>query len=76
MIDMPVDITISSITGQTPFNVYICDSGSTTCIYVDTIVSGDLPYTFEVPGIYSTMDSFNVRVVDSNSCEINEVVSK
>lgn len=76
MINMPVDITISSITGQSPFNIFICDSGATTCIYVNTISISDIPYKFEVPVVYENMSSFNVRAVDANNCQINEIVNK
>lgn len=72
---MPTDITISNITGQDPFDVYICDSGITVCYYVDTINSGDLPYVFEVPFVYSNLTSFNIKVVDNNNCPINQVIS-
>ena len=72
---MPTDITLSNITGSTPFDVYVCDTGYTACIYVSTINSGDLPYTFEIPPIYSTLTNFIVKVVDNNECIVNELVS-
>jgi hypothetical protein len=65
---MPTDITINDITGSTPFDVYVCDTGYTTCIYVSTINSVDLPYTFEIPPIYSSLSNFIVKVVDDNKC--------
>jgi len=72
---MPTDITISNISGSTPFDVYVCNTGYTTCIYVSTINSGDLPYTFEIPPIYSSLTDFIVKVVDDNNCEILETIS-
>jgi hypothetical protein len=72
---MPTDITINNISGFTPFDVYVCDTGYTTCIYVSTITSGDLPYTFEIPPVYNTLTNFVVRVIDDNNCHINNVVS-
>jgi hypothetical protein len=71
---MPTDITISTINGQDPFDVYVCDSGITVCYYVDTINSGDLPFTFQVPIIYSNLTSFNIKVVDDNNCPIDQIV--
>lgn len=71
---MPTDVTINDVSGQTPFNVYICNTGYTTCVYINTITSGDLPYTFEVPSLFTTAVNFTLRVVDDNSCEINEVI--
>ena len=71
---MPTDIIISNIIGQDPFNVYICDSGSTVCYYVNTINSGDLPYTFGVPIVLSSLTRFNSNVVDDNGCQINQII--
>jgi hypothetical protein len=71
---MPTDVTIDNITGQTPFDVYICDTGTTTCIYINTINTGDLPYTFQIPNFFSNQPGFNLRVVDDNDCQINETL--
>ena len=35
--------------GVSPFDVYTCDTGYTTCVYIDTIVSGQIPYSFTIP---------------------------
>lgn len=72
---MPTDITISTITGQEPFDVYVCDSGITVCYYVNTIVSGDLPFVFEVPTVLDGLSSYNVKVVDDNNCPINQIIN-
>ncbi len=65
---MPTDITISSLNGSSPFDVYVCDTGMTTCIYVNTINSGDIPYVFEIPSVFLTLNNFTVKVVDDNNC--------
>ncbi len=72
---MPTNINVSSITGQEPFDVYICDSGSTVCVYVDTINSVDLPYIFDVPLVFGSLMSFNLQVVDDNNCIINQIIN-
>ena len=46
---MPTTITVNSITGSTPFDVYLCLSGGSPCYYVKSIGSGELPYNFSVP---------------------------
>lgn len=68
---MPIDITISNITGTSPYDVYICNITNTTCIYVNTITNGDLPFTFTVPVIFQDLPEFNVRVIDDIDCVIN-----
>ena len=72
---MPTDITINNISGTTPFDVYVCDTGYTSCIYVSTITSGELPYTFEIPPIYSSLTNFIVKVVDDNDCVVTDTVT-
>jgi hypothetical protein len=72
---MPTDITINNISGSTPFDVYVCDTGYTSCVYVSTITSGDLPYTFEIPPVYSSLADFIVKVVDDNDCVVTDTVT-
>lgn len=71
---MPIDITINDISGQTPFDVYVCNTGQTYCVYSATITSGDLPYTFEVPIPFLDSAGVNLRIVDDNDCQINELL--
>ena len=66
---MPVQITISSITGLSPYDVYLCDDPITSCFYIDTITTGSIPYVFNVPAIVEDNLSFNLKIVDSNECE-------
>jgi hypothetical protein len=62
---MPIEINISSITGESPYNVYLCDNPVTFCIFIDTIIS--TPYQFEVPSIMRNDNNFNLKVVDNNN---------
>ena len=72
---MPTDITITNALGQTPFDIYVCDTGYTTCIYVSTINSGNLPYSFIIPSIFSSLTNFVVKVIDDNDCVIIENIN-
>jgi hypothetical protein len=72
---MGTNITITSITGISPYDVYVCDTGYTTCIYVSTINSGNLPYSFMIPSIFSSLTDFVVKVIDDNDCTIIENIS-
>lgn len=65
---MPTEITINTISGSQPFDVYICDNPSVTCIYIDTITSA--PYVFNVPSILDGQSSYNLKIVDDNGCTI------
>jgi hypothetical protein len=72
---MGTNITITSITGISPYDVYVCDTGYTTCIYVSTINSGNLPYSFMIPSIFSSLTDFVVKVIDDNDCVITENIN-
>jgi hypothetical protein len=65
---MPTQITISTLTGAQPFDVYSCDVTYTNCIYIATITSGQVPYSFDLPFIQEGMSSVGIRVIDNNSC--------
>jgi hypothetical protein len=75
IVDMPTQITISTLTGAQPFDVYSCDATYTNCIYIATITSGQVPYNFNLPFIQEGMASVGVKVVDNNGCIIEENVS-
>ena len=53
---MPTNVTITNLTGSSPYNVWVCDTTLTTCIYVSTFST--VPYTFEVPYVYSSLTDF------------------
>lgn len=71
---MPTDITINAITGVSPFNIYVCDPTNTVCVYINQLNSIDIPNTFEIPEILSSLDTFNVKTVDKNGCETNNLL--
>ena len=72
---MPAKITINDITGATPFDIYVCDSPITTCIYVATINTVDIPYSFDIPLVYSSLTEFIVKVVDNNDCVVTDTLN-
>jgi|TARA_R110000868_G_scaffold112105_3_gene302150 hypothetical protein len=72
---MPTNITINNVTGAQPFDIYVCDSPITTCIYVSTINTVDIPYSFDIPLIYSSLTEFIVKVVDNNDCIVTDTLN-
>lgn len=67
---MPVNLDISSITGTSPYDIYVCDTGFTSCIYISTITTGDLTYTFSVPNFLLNNTNQVLKIVDDNGCII------
>ena len=70
---MAVQVTINSITAQEPYDIYICQSGGTGCFYISTINDSDLPYIFDIPTPYDNSQSYMLKIIDDNDCEITEV---
>ena len=70
---MAVQVTINSITAQEPYDIYICQSGGTGCFYISTINDSDLPYIFDIPTPYDNSQSYMLKIIDDNDCEITEI---
>ena len=66
MINMPTDITINNITGNSPYDIYVCDDPISVCIYI--ITTNSFPYSFQVPTILSSQTSVNLKIVDNFGC--------
>lgn len=67
---MPTQITINTISGVQPYDIYICDDPVTTCIYISTIST--VPYAFNVPTLLDGQSSYNLKIVDNNGCSVEE----
>jgi hypothetical protein len=67
---MAIKVTISNITGATPYDIYICQPNGTSCFYIDTIGNDELPYEFDIPTPYNTGTSYMLKAVDNNNCMI------
>jgi len=62
---MSTFITINVIAGQSPFDIYLCDS-PTSCVYIDTITI--FPYTFQIPVIMEGQINYTLKIIDNNGC--------
>ena len=70
---MAVEITINSITnGSESYDLYVCDSSLSNCIYYSTIGDSDLPYTFFAPPPYDNLTEACAKIIDSNGCVITQ----
>ena len=68
---MAVQVTINGLTGSSPYDVYICQSGGTSCFFIDTITT--TPYVFNIPAPYDTSSSYMLKVIDANNCQITGI---
>lgn len=68
---MAVQVTISDISGTTPYDIYICQPNGSSCFYINTINS--TPYVFDIPEPYDTGLAYMLKVVDGQNCIITGV---
>jgi hypothetical protein len=67
---MATIITINTIiSGTSPYDVWVCDKCGVlgTCQYINTIYS--VPYSFTLPISFESMNTYVVKIIDSNGCE-------
>jgi hypothetical protein len=72
---MNKQITINSITGSQPYDVWICDDNYNGCVYIQRVGNIDIPFTFIVPTPFSSLIEVGIKVYDSNNCEIKNKVN-
>jgi len=68
---MSQQVTITSVTANTPVEIYYCNSFSASCVYEATV--SVFPYTFEVPSPYD-YQNIVIKIVDTQGCEIGEFI--
>jgi hypothetical protein len=61
---MTIQVTISSIVGTSPYDLYVCQVDGTDCFYIDRLTSEQLPYVFDIPAPYNNSESYLFKVVD------------
>jgi hypothetical protein len=70
---MAVQVTIDNITGQTQYDIYICQSDGTACFYVTT--TSTIPYVFDIPAPNDTSLSYMLKIKDGQGCTFNAIAN-
>jgi hypothetical protein len=68
---MAQQVTITSVTANTPVDIYYCNSTSGDCISVATV--SVFPYTFDVPDPYDYED-FVIKIIDTQGCIDGDII--
>lgn len=64
-------VTITSVTANTPVDIYYCDSFSASCVFVSTVST--FPYSFSVPPPYD-QNNIVIKIEDNNGCIDGEII--
>ena len=67
---MSCNIQINSISGTSPFNIYMCDVGLYQCIFLQTETSPTYPIELNPPTTLIGTTSFIIKIIDANGCQI------
>jgi hypothetical protein len=67
---MSCQIQINSISGTSPFDIYMCDIGLAQCVYIQTETSPTYPITITPPATLVGVTSFILKIIDANGCEV------
>jgi len=59
-----IKVSINGITGQSPYDIYVCQSSINDCIYINTI-SGTT-YSFDLPKPFDNNVEYILKVIDNN----------
>lgn len=68
---MSQQVTITSVTANTPVDVYYCNSFSGGCVSVGTVST--FPFTFSVPPPYD-QTNIVIKIEDNNGCIDGEII--
>lgn len=68
-------IRIDTLLYDEPFVIYLCNGTQTTCIYIDTIFSFQLPYYFVIPPILDGQTQYVVKATDAKGCEVTQFIN-
>jgi hypothetical protein len=68
---MSQQVTITSVTANTPVEIFYCDSFSANCVYVATV--SVFPFIFSVPPPYDD-SNIVIKIEDTNGCIDGEII--
>lgn len=68
---MSQQVTITSVTANTPVDIFYCDALSASCVFVSTVAT--FPFVFDVPAPYD-QQNFVIKIEDTQGCIYFETV--
>jgi hypothetical protein len=72
---MAARLTISAITGQTPFEFYVCDIYENNSSFLGSISGASPTQYFTLPTLFNNAPSIMIKMIDSNGCEVKKILT-
>jgi len=66
---MACQIQINSISGTSPFDIYLCDINLNQCVFIQTETSPSYPIIITPPPTFYGVNQLIVKIIDDNGCE-------
>jgi hypothetical protein len=66
---MSCQIQINSISGTSPFDIYLCDINLNQCVFIQTETSPSYPIIISLPPTFYGVNQLIVKIIDGNGCE-------
>jgi hypothetical protein len=66
---MGCQIQINSISGTSPFDIYLCDINLNQCVFIQTETSPSYPIIITPPPTFYGVNQLIVKIIDGNGCE-------
>jgi hypothetical protein len=63
-------VSISSIVGSQPFDIYLSDTGHTTWYYITRITGTSYSFVLQPP--FENLSPVSIKIVDANGCQTIE----
>jgi hypothetical protein len=70
---MAVQVTITNITGSSPYDIFVCQPDGSSCFYITTTPT--VPYVFNIPAPYNTSLSYMLKIIDNQNCIISGITT-
>ena len=67
-------ITINTLTGVPPYDIYVCDINQITCVLSLSAVT-TAPVSVPIPSIFNNSPLIIIKIIDAASCEITNTFS-
>ena len=64
-------LTITAVTGTSPYDVYLCEQDGSNCFYI--LTTSTIPNSFEIPLPYDQMSSYMLKLIDAQGCIITNI---